>query len=304
MNREQFTQLINQPGTNSESFLAYFISRLFDMQAHYESLNKRIGGDNNVFNATGVEEALNQYFWPGSVANLTVPQVGPDSFETGDWASTRKALNQLRTLLQHNIKTRNNERALAVCIAIIDWGMGSGARGNAARNHLRNQADLTGYLAQVRALSDSDHDTVPITRHNVTNYNSGLSKVHALASQSGLIIYDSRVAFALGECVNQWLLNNQANAIPAHLKFMQGKRRNITSADPVFPRGWPQLNHGVNYRNKWLETQKRASWLFEAALTDEAGQGIWRGQPLPERMHQLEAAFFMFGAYAGILELP
>ena len=86
---------------------------------------------------------------------------------------------------------------------------------------------------------------------------------------------------------------------------MQAGRRSETSSEPALPKRYRlKGNHKGMQRNsgKWLENQMRASWLFRIAL--ENYSDLWMEDDIFTRMHKLEAAFFMLGAYSNTLEIP
>ena len=86
---------------------------------------------------------------------------------------------------------------------------------------------------------------------------------------------------------------------------MQAGRRSETSSALALPKRYRlKRNHKWMQRNsgKWLENQMRASWLFRIAL--ENYSDLWMEDDIFTRMHKLEAAFFMLGAYSNTLEIP
>jgi len=304
MNYEEFCELIG-PAEKQDSFLSYFVKCLDHMSADYVSQHRKIPRQERHFQATGVREAVAAYRWPAEFSMPAAEQGGAtEAASLLHWADTEAALNRLSNQLQTAIAGNNNRRVLEQVAAILDWGMGH--RGATALDFMRGRPDPSGYLRAVRAAASLGGNTNDLTPELVENCNAGLAKIHALASTSSLVIYDSRVAFAIGEIVNQWLLNRHLRdldgpiRIPEHLEFMQAGRKDLYGAVQQ-PRG--DLGHPVERRNyTWLQTQMRASWLFAAGL--RAAPHLWEGMEFSRRMHRMEAAFFMFGAYSEILGLP
>lgn len=304
MNYEDFCKLIG-PADKPDSFLSYFVECLDLMSAEYVSQDRRTPKVERPFRATGVDEAVAAYCWPAEFS-MPAPEQGgaPEAARLLHWAETEAALNRLSTQLKTAIAEGDDDRVLEHVAAILDWGMGH--RGASALDFVRCRPDPSEYLRAVRKAASLDGNTDDLTPELVENCNAGLSKIHALASTSGLVIYDSRVAFTIGEIVNQWLLNRHEPGldgpirIPEHLEFMQGGRKDLYGAVQQ-PRG--DLGHPVERRNyTWLQTQMRASWLFAAGLN--AAPQLWEGMEFSRRLHRMEAAFFMFGAYSEILRLP
>lgn len=304
MNYESFYKLIG-PREKPDSFLNYFVKCVDLMSAEYVSQDRRTPREERQFRAAGVLEALAGYCWPAEFSMPAAEQGGePEFVNLLRWPETEAALNRLSSQLQKTIAENNNDRVLEHAAAILDWGMGH--RGATALDFLTGRPDPSAYLRAVRSAASLDGNTDDLTPELVENCNAGLAKIHALASTSGLVIYDSRVAFTIGEIVNQWLLNRNAPdldepiRIPEHLEFMQAGRKDLYGAVQQ-PRG--DLGHPVARRNyTWLQTQMRASWLFAAGLN--AAPQLWEGMEFSRRMHRMEAAFSMFGTYSEILILP
>jgi hypothetical protein len=160
---------------------------------------------------------------------------------------------------------------------------------------------LEAYIAGVRAhcslaTVDTDYLDPP-----VIHMNSGLAKIHSLASLDGLVVFDSRVAKALGTLISEYCHIKKIYPIPAALRlFRTSARTPIAVSDPagigasdnhrLFPQ---QPFAATTPRNlAWLDAQIRVSWLIEAVLI--GFPGIFPG--LSHRHHRLEAARFMMGA--------
>jgi hypothetical protein len=295
MNRAQFRAKIGFEDDNpATSFLAFFCHCLRTMSCEYVSLNIKIPVQHRNFEARGVEEAIIRFVWPGTI---NCPETAT-TVKVLEWNETSYELHKLRKGLANAIAAADGTEKWTD--AILDWGMGP--RGKAAQEFLKKQPNVAVYLDCARSVSGLGGDTSNVTADRVPVCNAGLAKVHALASPSGLIIYDSRVAFAVGECVNEWLYRERLNEIPEHLRFMQAGRRSTGKTSKLdFPRHSCRYRHPRESRDhRWLQTQMKCSWLFEAALEKE--QSLWPDHSGLDRMHMLEAAFFMFGAYSSVLK--
>jgi len=297
MNRNDFrTEIGYADHDPATSFLSYFRVCLSSINARYASLNQRISKNNRIFDAVGVKNALDAYHWP---ADFVMPD--GERIKIINWNETEGALSKLRIGLQSALA--DSKPTTPWTDAILKWGMGN--RGTAAAKILQNPANSNRYLKAGQVYANLNGRLEDICANKFPKINSGISKIHSLSSSSGLIIYDSRVAFAIGECVGNWSILTKQEKIPSFLMFMQaGRRSPIGGSQLKMPRGYERgLKQPRESRNHlWLQTQLRASWLFEAAL--ELEPTVFPGEKMVQRLHKLEAAFFMLGAYAETLQLP
>ena len=298
MNREEFKKLISASPDKHPSFLEYFIHFIDSVHCSYTSINPRVSAEKRDFCVTGVRQALNSYAWP---TKITIPGHPNNTTEVEDFDVTFEQLSLLRNGITDCMASNGN--VIPWTREILQWRMGS--RGDSTQAFIENLPDASKYLNTINRMANLDGDTNDIETGKIQRYNSGMSKIHSLSSTSGLIIYDSRVAFTLGECVNSWLNKTSTVTIPEHLNFMQAGRRSETSSALALPKRYRlKRNHKWMQRNsgKWLENQMRASWLFRIAL--ECHHVLWVEDDTFTRMHKLEAAFFMLGAYSNTLEIP
>jgi hypothetical protein len=234
-----------------------------------------------------------------------VPHQPFGAFELASSASLSKPgdltkLTQLGAGLRASIARGGN--ALPWCNAILEWGLGPRTR--AALAVLRAQgAALEAYLGNMQAwcnlaIVNTDHLVPPLI-----HMNSGLAKIHSLASHDGLMIFDSRVAFALGKLINAYCNDNNIHPIPPSLRLFRTAKRTPPPVLAVDEN--PDDNHSLFPSAKfnpempgtnvgWLSAQIRVSWLIEAVLTGDPT--LFPGLAAGQRGHQLEAALFMMGA--------
>ena len=300
MNRREFLE-----NGDVRGFLDYFSFALTGWSVEYTSNNPRVARERRHFAAFGVEQALNQYAW---LARFLAPEniEGFPTFIQGqicdplqDWDSNRIALNYFRAGLRPAIRA-SSELALNWCQAILYWGLGAN-RWTRAYQHLlqipedHDSAGLCQYLRDVQQLIALDVvNTDAITAAAVPYASSGLAKIYCLASDDGLVILDSRVAGALGECINHYLREvAHQEAIPHVLKVPRDPGRTPTPVGPGTDGNHPPFKR--DYR--WIEAQVRVSWLLHAVL--EASPRVFPNHDLGSRAHMLEAALFMMGAYTG-----
>ncbi len=301
MNREQFLA-----DGDVQGFLNYFSHALQGWTVQYITTYRQILHEHRNFQATGVNDALLRYAWPGSfVAPAQIQHfnfVGSQEYATYCWESNRTALNYLSAGLRAAIDADDNNPTAQWCEAILQWGMGN--RWEAPYQRLLEIGAMPGnggasqYLNHVQQLVTLETvETNNITAASVPYASSGLVKIHSLASEDGLVILDSRVAASLGECINHYLRTQGRNAIPNVLTIPRDTQAHRVPT-PVVVQPYvnqPVFNRALGYR--WIEAQVRVSWLLHAVLnlTPE----IFPGLAMPSRAHMLEAALFMMGAQVG-----
>lgn len=290
MNRNQFLEPL-------DAFLDFFASCMSNLEVSYHSGFTRLNRPHRHFHATGVMAALQSYAWPAK--NTLLPPPHPSLY---DWPSTSSFLGQVRLALHAAIANGDEVATRETATKILKWGLKSSlVQPNIDRlNTVTQQLNLTwhDYLSNVSDVTSlATADTDNITDALIPYASSGTCKIHSLASTDGLIIFDSRVAAMLGECINEFLRRQPMGDIPNELRILVqldhgGENRGQRKPMP--------LHNGANHRgfvydHRWIECQVRASWIFEAALN--RNPAVFSGHPLPERMHRLEAAAFMMGAY-------
>lgn len=292
-----FSRLISESQGENGSFIDYFVRCLREVHCEYVSRNLKIPVDRRKFNATGVTETIDNYVWP---ATLSLPSRDV-SLILSNWQDTQAALEGLSDRLREAVNQGNG--AMPWISAILQWGMGQ--RGASTLRYFE-ELDVSGNLySQLQHLRDFAHfnaDIDALQLFDFSRYNSGIAKISSLLSAEGVIIYDSRVAFALGEIVNNWLKLNEFEAIPEHLNFLQmGRHGN-------FPRFTERYrHHRVNYNSeisnlRWVKSQLSATWLIQIAL--ERNVDIFPAESINSRIHKVEAALFMWGAYSHAMTLP
>lgn len=261
----------------------------------------------------GINEVVRAYHWRAAWKNLSGVTVSSD-----DWQTTQESLNQLRQWLQYEVKERNHKDALEATKSIIIWGGDRAYKKNppaGALPFLMSLEDLPNYLMSAGdALNLETADTgklKPILRMNAM-----LTKVHALMSDDGLPIYDSRVAGAIG-CLVEIFRQSSGNLfdrLPETLAFKATDpvdRRRVQYLGSGPSRCFDQvLDPGVMNRanheqcaSEWASAKVRLGWLLSEIIkeSDRQGSGLIpetfgeKNSSLPARMHAMEAALFMIG---------
>jgi hypothetical protein len=301
MNRTQF---LLDPYVRA--FLQYLGPQLLTWHVNYISAYKRILAPDRPFNAVGVQQALTNYVWPASFNTPTPIVIGGVTYAAGStvslyrWPETLQALCHLQNGLRASIA--HGTSALPWCNAILQWGLGSRMRAASAILSAQG-AGLEPYLANMQLHCQLATVDIADLSPPLIHMNSGLAKVHSLASVDGLVIFDSRVAHALGKLINGYCNLNSVYPIPAPLRiFSTGGR----TPPPVIQTPSGQMDNHAPFPTQkynpavpgtnagWMDAQIRVSWLIAEALT--LNPHIFPGLAAGQRCHQLEAAFFMLGA--------
>jgi hypothetical protein len=176
-------------------------------------------------------------------------------------ASNESALNALRNDLL--AAGNNDDLMLRASLDIMAWG------GVTARNAAWLKANKVGLAAMVHevagALIKKDLDA-KILRSKSLRFNSGMTKVYALLCPD-FVIYDSRVAAALGLLVTRYCQYHGLATVPPALNFPWAaakesdtaaapKRRNPSTGTLVFKRLRSGSHHALwNMRASWVLSQ-------------------------------------------------
>lgn len=239
---------------------------------------------------TGLPEALANYVWMS------------EGTTHGNWSETAALLARFRNELSAAISANDDAAACMVCKEIIRWG---GDRNPLVGVmpfllELANQKELVAYLTCTR--QDFALDTAALSGAlQVCMMNSMLTKIHALASDDGLPIYDSRVAAATGALVELWRRSTgrSAEALPELLSFPATQpTRTVRHLDDTAQAPGLLLcgkAHKARTTRRWAEAKIRLGWLMQRILALQPGMFSGAATTHIERMHALEASLFMVG---------
>lgn len=224
-----------------------------------------------------LNSATNQYFWAGR------------GFEDNN-----QRLRSLSEKLKKAVDGGDPKRVLCTCIEICEWG-GIPAGALTITKSYCNEYLIESLKNALAALTPKDRDGPNLVGFNKEGefiINATYTKIYSLLSESPFIIYDSRVAAALGLLVKKhWLAKRENNEpLPDCLKFvcLDGRAENAVrcASDP---------EHGISFKKAQTHTHAlwnmRANWIIEKAL-DEAGA---EGGNTIARMREVESALFMIG---------
>lgn len=232
-----------------------------------------------------LHDAYEQYEWghPG------VPHL---NISAGSCAtSNAEALDALSADLA---AARCDDSMLRGAKATMSWG-GVSARNNQwLEDHRTGLAAVIEQVAQVLRQGNLDSPEFP----RELRFNAGMTKVYSLLCEH-FIIYDSRVAAALGWLVMKYCSERKLTAIPDGLGFPWAPAKEAQNAtapknrDPGMQNGFtfPRLRRG-HHHALW---NMRASWVLSSALSHPAAQQSRFHQGSGKPLRKLEMALFMVG---------
>jgi hypothetical protein len=213
-------------------------------------------------------------------------------------------MSAISSRLRKAVRHANDAQAMQICGEILTFGGERNPR-SGARPFLNGQASLTAYLALAqKQLSLSSADLSALGA--VSKMNSMLTKIHALASDDGLPIYDSRVAVAIAALVEIYRqkMATRWPSVPKELRFPAvDSERDVRR---VFPGALPHgsvASRGAHQTLLWSQAKVRLGWILEEVLrrdpllfseTEFVGAAS-SGSSMRTRMHAFEAALFMIG---------
>ena len=284
------TEYLNH--SDVQNFVQWMSKNLNNETFAHAYVNRKDRRVRTVWRCNSLVDAVNQYNWKFSTID------GLDVVAGSSYEVNTKALSALQTQLTGALAAINDadSNTCQAAVKVMQWG-GVSAGNNTWLNE--NQAHLAQTLANNRDIFDAG-DTEKIPTH--LRFNAGMTKVYSLICEN-FIIYDSRVAAALGWSVVKFCKANNLTQVPDALRFPWApakedpktklpKRRNPSENGFDFPRLRPGEFHA-----KW---NLKASWLLTEILAHHAGQNA--GQNAFAAIDQgnnplraFEAALFMIG---------
>ncbi|AQZ33447.1 hypothetical protein BHQ29_09200 [Pseudomonas sp. LPH1] len=236
-------------------------------------------------------DAYAQYHWPHP-GNQRLGEPTGTTFESS--AATLQALSQD---LQSALGSQGSDHSVVTAaVDVMTWG---GVRAGNVRWLHANQANLPQVLSSTRQALDAGSTDHPLLVAKDLRFNAGMTKVYSLICDR-FVIYDSRVAAALGWAVVKFCQAAGLSEVPQELRFpwapaksaandSSPKRRNPGQSEFFFPR----LKSGANHA-AW---NLKASWLLSDVLEQPAAQNSRFNQIecFDTRLRALEAALFMIG---------
>jgi len=221
-----------------------------------------------------------------------------------DYAANKIKLDAISTALQNAIVTNNDIQFFKACLDCLEWGAGNKGLNLYTRNsewlwQRRNQTSLISLFN--RSHQQLVADCPNLSGFNCGHYrmNSGLTKIYAL-TYNNFIIYDSRVAAALGRLVTKYCADpNRAIAFPFSLAFAwkYSQRDQVRRNPDITP--FYIFDRINNDSLKHAEWNIKANWLLGAVVdkfnNGDSFDGFWGINNQNECLRALEAALFMVG---------
>lgn len=278
---------MTEPTAFLDNFAHWLAHRLIDLPVR--PTGDAEAGEGLRENADGIEQVVALYRWRGA-----------------DWPSTRSRLQAMATDLMEAVAGGCDCKAFEACKSIVAWGGSWQPTRGAAKDlqTLHNKGNLTSYLLTTRRAFHLTEGGESKIKQCVSSMGSSLSKVHALNSEDGLPIYDSRVAAAisaLAEMYRRQVLRSPT--LPAALCFPAAPDRPTSRPEDRNRRKVHRLfasdafDPGAIHAKqtfKWCSAIHRLGLLMKATLLHEPGLLASEGD-LTKRMRALEAGFFMIG---------
>jgi hypothetical protein len=239
-----------------------------------------------------LSHAFEQYHWAH-------PAISRLNVKPGATAhSNHIALMALKADL-HNALAPGQAHDGAACQASIDVMVWGGVQAKNVSWLNTHREGLAARLSAVRdALDAGDTDAALLTDASL-RFNAGMTKVYSLICRD-FVIYDSRVAAALGWAVVMYCRAHQLSKVPVELAFpwaaakeagaRPAKRRNPGEGALRFPRLKASTNHA-----QW---NLKASWMLTAVLKHpNAALSGFNASTKGDiaALRKLEAALFMIG---------
>lgn len=262
-------------------FCDWFSVRLESTELAHSWKDRRTG---QIVRFQHIYDAYKQYAWP---FNLRLPD--QPSFFGRSFNENHKALTTLQTGLRDAV-TRKHDDMDTLCWshAVLRWGGVFPGNGKWLTEHKDGLADY--FDIRVACLGSCADDSA---MNEFTRFNSGMTKIYSLLADD-FIIYDTRVAAALGWVVVKYCREQGFHEVPGGLRFPCGaakeaqdmlrpKQRNPSEGNLRFPRLQPGVEHA-----RW---NLRVSWLLSEVISKT--QSAFK--KLDDPLRALEAALFMIG---------
>jgi hypothetical protein len=245
------------------SFIDWFARKVGDQSVRHSYVDRRTQR-RVVFD--GLCSALDQYRWNGKSYDQNADDL--DKLRSG-----------LAKAMKIEDRKERDKSVCASCVEVMEWGR------VAPRNKkwlFDNEDGLASTIANVCGILRSEDDDLSSFPVNM-RFNAGMTKIYSLLV-SAFIIYDSRVAAALGWFVVQWLRELDDPTLPEPLSFpwMPAKEApnagNPKKRDPSCgPYNFPRVN-GSAAHARW---NLRASWILAEALRKSKEACFYqKGDPL------------------------
>jgi hypothetical protein len=272
-----------------QGFIKYLTESGKNLPVQFNILGSQFA-DENQNTVLGFDQVLAQYQWRSYWSDWRSHN---QNVRSASFDETYQSLSQLRERLQTAIREGHTQEAYQTCRAILQWGGVDNTGTIEVLDQLRQENTFIDHLQQLTAVVDADrYDRQQLTAFQM---NSGWTKIAALASQTHVPIYDSRVGAAIS-----WLYHRYRQQHPQHtrgLSFLAGTARGRQIRNPAqLPAACqPQrlLSYGAKGAVEWIVAIIELNWLMEDLLVNVG----WFPQypDLKQKKHAFEAMLFMIG---------
>lgn len=235
----------------------------------------------NKFAIALFREGLEQYKWNGK-----------------SFFQTQQVIGQFSKKLSDAMNAQDENLILQAALLILDWGQVYRGCIDWLLMHSQDQQlgkainDSSKVIDGTLVIPPSDFTSL-FDRDGQYRCNSGTTKIFALFSRKS-IIYDGRVACAIGMLVHDFLIENQIAYIPTQLNFlMDAGQRNTskyTSAAYTFASKADTVNSLFNQAVSNLKIN-----LILQKVVDDSKSTILGFTEVHQKMRAVEASMFMIG---------
>lgn len=286
-----------------KSFIVY-LNGLLCLQLNGEyaefshSYPKKNEGPDGSWRCNNFKDALDKYDWHGN------------------FDENKKVLDGLSIALKEAVDSNNEKEAFRTCVKVLEWGgVRNGVHGvaNLYLNDdlIRNikaavdvltsdNVDLSLFSNEKAIYENEQEDLIVQNATSVMGVlpqsrfrmNASFTKIYSLLSKKPFLIYDSRVAAALGLIVKRyWKTDHSQEKLPAEISFSypegRGGNRNASDGLIVFKKVSNEIQHA--------KCNIRANWIVEAALKN-SDFSLKSTDDITTKMRAIEAALFMIGS--------
>lgn len=275
-----------------ESFIEWLATQLdAKAQLNHTYQDRRTGA---MWSCNSLYDAYSAYSWnhPGNERLAYHP--GSSSM------SNDIALESLRADL--NAAGTSDAKMLQATLDVMAWGGVSARNSNWLKE---NQTGLALMVTSVTAALAKNDPSAPILNSNALRFNSGMTKVYSLLCEN-FVIYDSRVAAALGMLVVRYCRAKGLETVPAALNFPWAAAKEAANATSPKCRNpstgtlqFSRLRSGAHHA-RW---NLHASWVLSQSLKHRLSSSspFHNGKTSAQALRDLEMALFSIGYDLGKL---
>lgn len=263
------------------SEFTYFFSQVIlgDKKIHCEYVPKK--DKRNKFKVSSFEEGLKQYSWAGH-----------------SFPDTQQVIEQLSSQLGRAVEENNELLMLQSALAILEWGqvyrgcidwlLKHSEKGQLIQSIVHASSLIDGTVAISSSQFQAFYD-----RNGQYRCNSGTTKIFALCSKKS-VIYDGRVACAIGMFVHDFLNENKIDHLPPELNFlMDASQRNPSKYTPS-NYAFASKSDSANSLYNQAVSNLKINLLLQQ-ITQQLDQPLFGFDNRQNQLRAIEASLFMIG---------